>query len=104
MITRLADIPFLFPLIAAPLGRAYALTGRTEEGLRLLEEAVQRAQDMQWAANHALRLVWLAETYLQTGGESAARRLGTTRAGAGQAARRARPRGPRPPAARPDRG
>ena len=77
VIVRLADIPFLFPLIAAPLGRAYALTGRTEEGLLLLQEAVQRAQDMQWAANHALRLVWLAETYLQTGDESAARRLGT---------------------------
>jgi tetratricopeptide (TPR) repeat protein len=76
VITRLADIPFLFPLIAAPLARAYALTGRTEEGLPLLEEAVQRAQDMQWAANHALRLVWLAEAYLQTGDESAARRLG----------------------------
>ena len=26
VITRLADIPFLFPLIAAPLGRAFALT------------------------------------------------------------------------------
>jgi tetratricopeptide (TPR) repeat protein len=76
VITRLADIPFLFPLIAAPLGRAYALTGRTEEGLPLLEEAIQRAQDMQWAANHALRLAWLAEAYLQTGDESAARRLG----------------------------
>src|SRR4029450_7389521 len=59
VIVRLADIPFLFPLIAAPLGRAYALAGRTEEGLPLLEEAVQKAQDMQWAANHALRLVWL---------------------------------------------
>jgi len=76
VIARLADIPFLFPLIAAPLGRAYALSGRTEEGLPLLEEAVQKAQDMQWAANHALRLVWLAETYLQTGDGGAARRLG----------------------------
>jgi tetratricopeptide (TPR) repeat protein len=77
VITRLADIPFLFPLIAAPLGRAYALTGRTEEGLRLLEEAVQRAEDMQWVANHPLRLVWLGETYALTGDGSAGRRLGT---------------------------
>jgi tetratricopeptide (TPR) repeat protein len=77
VITRLADIPFLFPLIAAPLGRAYALTGRTEEGLRLLEEAVQRAEDMQWVANHPLRLVWFGETYALTGDGSAGRRLGT---------------------------
>jgi class 3 adenylate cyclase/tetratricopeptide (TPR) repeat protein len=77
VITRLADIPFLFPLIAAPLGRAYALTGRPEEGLRLLEDAVRRAEDMQWAANHPLRLVWLGETYLLTGDGSSGRRLGT---------------------------
>ncbi|HWN05457.1 MAG TPA: AAA family ATPase [Candidatus Dormibacteraeota bacterium] len=76
VIARLADIPLLFPLIAAPLGRAYALTGRTEEGLRLLEDAVQRAEDMQWAANHPLRLVWLGETYVLTGDGSAGRRLG----------------------------
>jgi class 3 adenylate cyclase/tetratricopeptide (TPR) repeat protein len=74
---RLFDIPFLFSLIAAPLGRAYALTGRIEEGLRLLEDAVQRAQDMQWAANHPLRLVWLGETYVLAGDASAGRRLGT---------------------------
>jgi tetratricopeptide (TPR) repeat protein len=76
VIARLADIPFLFPLIAAPLGRAYTLTGRTEEGLPLLEEAVQRAEEMQWAANHALRLMWLGETQLRTGDGSAGRRLG----------------------------
>ena len=76
MITRLADIPLLFPLVAAPLGRAYAHTGRTEEGLSSLQDAVQRAEDMEWAANHALRLVWLGEAYLRPGDESAARRLG----------------------------
>ncbi|HMH77270.1 MAG TPA: hypothetical protein VK547_11635, partial [Candidatus Udaeobacter sp.] len=76
VIARLADIPLLFPLIAAPLGRAFALTGRTEDGLRLLEDAVQRAEDMQWGANHALRLMWLGEAHLRTGDESAARRLG----------------------------
>jgi tetratricopeptide (TPR) repeat protein len=76
VIARLADIPLLFPLIAAPLGRAYALIGRTDEGLRLLQDAVQRAEDMQWAANHPIRLVWLGETYMRTGDESAGRRLG----------------------------
>jgi len=76
VIARLADIPLLFPLVAAPLGRAYALLGRTEEGLRLLEDAIQRAEDMQWAANHPLRLVWLGETYLRAGNENGAKRLG----------------------------
>jgi hypothetical protein len=32
---------------------------------------------MEWAANHALRLMWLGEAHLRTGDESAARRLGT---------------------------
>src|SRR6185295_2377591 len=72
----LADIRLLFPLIAAPLGQAYALNGRTEEGLRLLQDAVQRAEDMEWAANHPLRLVWLAGTYMRTGNASAGRHLG----------------------------
>jgi tetratricopeptide (TPR) repeat protein len=76
VITRLADIPFLFPLVAAPLGRAYGLVGRTEEGLRLLEDAVRRAEEMEWAANHSLRLMWLGETHLLAGDENAARRLG----------------------------
>ena len=77
VISRVADIPFLFPLAAAPLGRAYSQSGRTEEGLRLLEDAVQRAEDMQWGANHSIRLMWLGEAHLRTGDESAARRLGT---------------------------
>jgi tetratricopeptide (TPR) repeat protein len=76
VIARLADIPLLVPLITAPLGRAYALTGRTEDGLRLLQDAVQRAEEMQWAANHPIRLVWLAEAHLRAGDESAGRRLG----------------------------
>jgi class 3 adenylate cyclase/tetratricopeptide (TPR) repeat protein len=77
VVARLADIPLLVPLITAPLGRAYALTGRSKEGLRLLEDAIQRAEDMQWAANHPIRLVWLGEIYALTGDESAGRRLGT---------------------------
>ena len=76
VIIRLADIPFLFPLVAAPLGRAYGLVGRTEEGLRLLEDAVRRAEEMEWAANHPLRLMWLGETHLLAGDANAARRLG----------------------------
>jgi tetratricopeptide (TPR) repeat protein len=74
-ISRVSDIPLLFPLIAAPLGWAYARSGRHDEGLRLLQDAVQRAEAMEFAANHALRVAWLAEAYLLTGDGDAAKRL-----------------------------
>src|SRR3970282_1063073 len=56
VIGLLSDIPLLFPFVAAPLGRAYALAGRREEGLRLLEDAVGRAEGMVVVSKHALRL------------------------------------------------
>jgi tetratricopeptide (TPR) repeat protein len=73
---RLSDIPLLFPLVAAPLGWAYALTGRHDEGLRLLEEAIERAEAMEWAANHAIRLLWLGRAHLLAGHGDIATRLG----------------------------
>jgi class 3 adenylate cyclase/tetratricopeptide (TPR) repeat protein len=76
VITRLSDIPILFPLVAAPLGWAYVLVGRHEEGLRLLEDAVERAEAMEFAANHALRLVWLAQAHLLAGNGDVSKRLG----------------------------
>jgi len=76
VIGRLSDIPLLFPFVAAPLGWAYALAGRREEGLRLLEDAVGRAEAMEFVANHALRLVWLAQAHLLLGNEDVATRLG----------------------------
>ena len=66
-ISHVSDIPLLFPLIAAPLGWVYARAGRHDEGLGLLQDAVQRAEAMEFAANHALRLTWLAEVYLLPG-------------------------------------
>jgi tetratricopeptide (TPR) repeat protein len=74
-ISHVSDIPVLFPLIAAPLGWVYARAGRHDEGLRLLQDAVQRAEAMEFAANHALRLAWRAEVYLLAGDGDAAKRL-----------------------------
>jgi len=75
VVQRVADIPLLFPLVAAPLGWAYALAGRHGDGLTLLQEASARAEEMQQAANHALRLVWHGEAQLRAGHAEAARRF-----------------------------
>ena len=75
VLQRVADLAILFPLVAAPLGWAYARAGRHDEGLALLHEAVARAEEMQQAANHALRLVWYAEAQQLAGHADAARRL-----------------------------
>ena len=74
-ISHVSDTPILFPLIAAPLGWVYARTGRYGEGLLLLRDAVQRAEAMEFAANHALRLTWLAEGHLRAGEGDAAKRV-----------------------------
>jgi class 3 adenylate cyclase/tetratricopeptide (TPR) repeat protein len=74
VISRVADISMLFPFIAAPLGWAYALAGRHDDGLRLLREAIERAETMQLAANHAQRLVWYGDALRAAGQPDAARR------------------------------
>ena len=75
VIHRMADIPLLFPFVAAPLGWAYALGGRTEEGLHLLGEAIERAEALDFAANQARRLTWLAEAHLAARQTEAAKRM-----------------------------
>jgi class 3 adenylate cyclase/tetratricopeptide (TPR) repeat protein len=86
---RVSDIPLLFTLVAAPLGWAYALADRHDEGLSLLQEAIARADEMQQAANQAMRLVWYGEAQLRAGRPDVARRL------AGQALETARRHGER---------
>jgi tetratricopeptide (TPR) repeat protein len=54
-------------LVAAPLGAAYALAGRTAEALPLLEQAVTQAVAIRFMFDHALRVVWLGEAYLRAG-------------------------------------
>jgi ATP/maltotriose-dependent transcriptional regulator MalT len=76
----MADIPLLFPFVAAPLGAAYALAGRVDDALPLLEQGVRQAVSMNLLANHALRLTWFGEALLLAGqieraGEQAAQAL-----------------------------
>ncbi len=72
--TRMADIPILIPLVTAPLGWCYALTGRAADGVALLKDAVAAAESMNFGANHALRLTWLADAELAQGDMEAAKR------------------------------
>jgi class 3 adenylate cyclase/tetratricopeptide (TPR) repeat protein len=76
VVGRLSDIPLLFPAVAAPLGLAYALAGRHAEAIALLEEAVERTEAMELAANHALRLVWPGQAHALAGNPDVGRRLG----------------------------
>ena len=74
VLDRMADVPLLFPFVAAPLGWAYARSGRHEEGLHLLGEAIDRAESMEFVANHARRLTWLGEAHLVAGQTDQAKR------------------------------
>jgi class 3 adenylate cyclase/tetratricopeptide (TPR) repeat protein len=74
VVDRVADIAMLFPFVASPLGWTYALAGRHDEGLGLLQEAIERAETMQFGANHALRLVWYGEAQRLAGHAEGARR------------------------------
>jgi len=76
VIGRLSDIPLLFPAVAAPLGLTYALAGRHAEGIRLLDDAVERTEAMELGANHALRLVWQGQAHAVAGNADVSRRLG----------------------------
>jgi len=62
-----AHLRLLVPWIAAPLGAAYVLAGRTAEALPLLEQAIEQALAMHFMVDHALRVVWLGEAYLRAG-------------------------------------
>jgi class 3 adenylate cyclase/tetratricopeptide (TPR) repeat protein len=52
---------------AAPLGTAYALTGRTAEALPLLEQAVEQAVATRLLVDQGLYMAWLGEAYLLAG-------------------------------------
>jgi class 3 adenylate cyclase len=64
---RLENIPFFVPFITAPLGGAYALDGRVDAGVALLEQSVEQAASIRLVANHSLRLAWLAWAQLLAG-------------------------------------
>jgi class 3 adenylate cyclase/tetratricopeptide (TPR) repeat protein len=64
---RMANIPFQFPFLMAPLGAAYALAGEVGRAAVLLEQAVDQASSIKLRAHQALRLAWLASARLAQG-------------------------------------
>jgi tetratricopeptide (TPR) repeat protein len=57
----------VWPLVASTLGAAWTGMGRVEEGLALLEQAVERAATIKLMANQPLRLVRLGEGHVRAG-------------------------------------
>jgi hypothetical protein len=57
----------LVPMVAAPLGVAYARAGRLADAVPLLEQAVAQAVARQYLWDQALRVIWLGEAYLCAG-------------------------------------
>jgi tetratricopeptide (TPR) repeat protein len=53
--------------VAAPLGAAYTLAGRTSDALPLLEQIVEQTMAIRFLIYHAMRVVWLGEAYLLAG-------------------------------------
>jgi class 3 adenylate cyclase/tetratricopeptide (TPR) repeat protein len=74
VMARMADVLVLVPFVGAPLGWCYALTGRHAEGVALAQDAVTAAEAMNFGANHALRLTWLADAQRAGGDAEDARR------------------------------
>jgi class 3 adenylate cyclase/tetratricopeptide (TPR) repeat protein len=64
---RVGEIPMLYPWIATHLGAAYVRTGRLDEALTHLADAVLQADGMKMLANQPLRLVRLGEAQLRGG-------------------------------------
>jgi tetratricopeptide (TPR) repeat protein len=63
---RIADIPVQFPLVACPLGLSYVLSGRANEGIALLEQAVGQTESKR-RSGQAFRVSLLSEAYLLAG-------------------------------------
>jgi tetratricopeptide (TPR) repeat protein len=58
-------IPFFFPWVAAPLGYAYALSGRVADGISFLEQTVKHPVSRALLAfSHSIWAGWLGEAYL----------------------------------------
>jgi tetratricopeptide (TPR) repeat protein len=64
---RAIDAPFQFHLTAGQLGYAYALRGRADDGLPLLNDAVQHVTHTSGLYGQALMLGCLGEAYLLAG-------------------------------------
>ena len=62
---RTRDLALWVPSFASALGYAHAMESRLDDATRLLEQALERATSLGILAGHAIRTVWLAETYLR---------------------------------------
>jgi tetratricopeptide (TPR) repeat protein len=62
-----AQLRLWIPRVAAPLGAAYAFTGRSAAALPLLEQAVEQASAIRLMVDQGLYRVWLSEAYLLAG-------------------------------------
>jgi tetratricopeptide (TPR) repeat protein len=63
-LSRVSDVAALFPGVASALGYAYALSGRTGDGIPLLEQAIAHAGSRQIRARQLQWDTWLSEAYL----------------------------------------
>ena len=61
------DIRSLLRIVGSTLGYAYALSGRTSEGVPLVEQALEAATSMGIMIDRSLEVGWLGETYLLAG-------------------------------------
>jgi tetratricopeptide (TPR) repeat protein len=64
-LAQMAHFRILVPQVAAALGAAYGLVGRTAEALPLLEQSVEQAVAMGFMREYALQVAWLSEACLQ---------------------------------------
>jgi tetratricopeptide (TPR) repeat protein len=67
------DSPPLFHAVSSALAYAYVLSGRSAEGILLLEEAVERPGLIGIPEGQSLRTIWLSEAYLLAERETDAR-------------------------------
>jgi class 3 adenylate cyclase/tetratricopeptide (TPR) repeat protein len=61
---RVWDIRFWFPMLASPLGYAYALSGQMAEALPLLEQSMEQVAAMNIMGGYALYVARLSEAYV----------------------------------------
>jgi class 3 adenylate cyclase/tetratricopeptide (TPR) repeat protein len=76
-VCRSADIPVLYPLIAASLGSAYVFVRHTDEALGLLKSAIEHPAWMTRMGGQALRMAWVSEAYFAAGQDSEAEMYAT---------------------------
>jgi len=61
---EVGNIHLWFPWTASALGYAYALAGRLNEAVPLVEQAMEQAVSRHMVGHHALWVGWLSEAYL----------------------------------------